>query len=77
MKIPGVALALAMPVGAMSSAEACEISKIAGEVFRFRNNAHDTIFVVTSQGIIATDPKMGALDVEGRYRLVGAHRGPH
>jgi glyoxylase-like metal-dependent hydrolase (beta-lactamase superfamily II) len=33
-----------------------EISKIAGEVYRFRNNAHYSVFAVTPSGIIATDP---------------------
>ncbi len=33
-----------------------EISKIAGEVYRFRNNFHYSIFVVTPAGIIVTDP---------------------
>lgn len=33
-----------------------EISKIAGEVYRFRNNNHFSVFAVTSAGIIATDP---------------------
>lgn len=70
MKVLGVALAVAALVGAMSSVRAQtagqalpsaanpvrEISKIAGEVYRFRNNAHYSIFVVTSDGIIATDP---------------------
>ncbi|HEX2117421.1 MAG TPA: MBL fold metallo-hydrolase [Alphaproteobacteria bacterium] len=33
-----------------------EITKIAGEIYRFRNNNHYSIFVVTPAGIIATDP---------------------
>jgi glyoxylase-like metal-dependent hydrolase (beta-lactamase superfamily II) len=33
-----------------------EITKIAGEVYRFRNNFHYSIFAVTPAGIIATDP---------------------
>ena len=33
-----------------------EISKIAGEVYRFRNNFHYSVFAVTPAGIIATDP---------------------
>ncbi|HXH12792.1 MAG TPA: MBL fold metallo-hydrolase [Alphaproteobacteria bacterium] len=33
-----------------------EITKIAGEVYRFRNNNHYAIFAVTPAGIIATDP---------------------
>jgi glyoxylase-like metal-dependent hydrolase (beta-lactamase superfamily II) len=33
-----------------------EITKITGEVYRFRNNNHYSVFAVTPQGIIATDP---------------------
>ncbi|MFO0997546.1 MAG: MBL fold metallo-hydrolase [Alphaproteobacteria bacterium] len=32
------------------------ITKIAGEVYRFQNNAHFSVFAVTPDGIIATDP---------------------
>lgn len=33
-----------------------EITQIAGEIYRFRNNNHYTVFAVTPAGIIATDP---------------------
>jgi glyoxylase-like metal-dependent hydrolase (beta-lactamase superfamily II) len=33
-----------------------EISKIAGEVYRFRNNNHYAVFAVTQGGAIVTDP---------------------
>ncbi|MCF8533967.1 MAG: MBL fold metallo-hydrolase [Reyranella sp.] len=33
-----------------------EISKVAGDIYRFRNNNHYSIFVVTVAGIIVTDP---------------------
>ena len=33
-----------------------EISKIAGEVYRFRNNNHYSVFAVTPAGVIVTDP---------------------
>ena len=33
-----------------------EITPIAGEVYRFRNNNHYAVFAVTPAGIIATDP---------------------
>jgi len=33
-----------------------EITQIAGEVYRFRNNNHFSVFAVTPTGIIATDP---------------------
>ncbi|MFQ5519843.1 MAG: MBL fold metallo-hydrolase [Candidatus Methylomirabilia bacterium] len=33
-----------------------EISKIAGNLYRFRNNFHYSVFLLTPEGIIATDP---------------------
>ena len=33
-----------------------EITRIAGEVYRFRNDRHFSVFAVTKAGIIATDP---------------------
>ena len=33
-----------------------EITKIAGEVYRFRNNNHYSVFAVTPAGVIVTDP---------------------
>lgn len=33
-----------------------EIKRISGEVYRFRNNFHYSVFAVTPDGIIATDP---------------------
>ena len=33
-----------------------EITKISGEVYRFRNNFHYSVFAVTPAGVIATDP---------------------
>lgn len=33
-----------------------EITRIAGEVYRFRNNFHYSVFAVTPEGVIATDP---------------------
>lgn len=33
-----------------------EITKLSGEVYRFRNNNHYSMFAVTPAGIIATDP---------------------
>ena len=52
-----IALGLAL-VPAQTSAQQTkrEITRIAGEVYRFRNNFHYSVFAVTPQGIIATDP---------------------
>jgi glyoxylase-like metal-dependent hydrolase (beta-lactamase superfamily II) len=33
-----------------------EITKIAGEVYRFRNNNHYSVFAVTPAGVVVTDP---------------------
>ena len=58
------ALALALPTASLAQAPVTpsaqnpvrEITKIAGEVYRFRNNNHYSVFAVTPAGIIATDP---------------------
>jgi glyoxylase-like metal-dependent hydrolase (beta-lactamase superfamily II) len=41
---------------AQPAAPVREISRIAGEIYRFRNNNHTSIFAVTPEGIIVTDP---------------------
>jgi glyoxylase-like metal-dependent hydrolase (beta-lactamase superfamily II) len=43
-------------VGAQAQAPVRDISRLAGEVYRFRNNNHYSVFAVTPDGIIATDP---------------------
>ena len=50
--------ALAFPAVSQTPPPAAvrEITKIVGEVYRFRNNGHYSVFAVTSAGIIATDP---------------------
>ena len=47
-----VLLAQAAP----AAAAVREIAKIAGELYRFRNNNHYSVFAVTPAGVIATDP---------------------
>ena len=53
---------IAMPVAAQAPVTPSaqnpvrEISKVAGDIYRFRNNNHYSIFVVTVAGIIVTDP---------------------
>ena len=32
------------------------ITKIAGDLYRFQNNFHYSVFLVTPEGVIATDP---------------------
>ena len=54
-----IAASIAVPAFAQTPtppAAVREITQIAGEVYRFRNNFHYSIFVVTPAGIIATDP---------------------
>jgi glyoxylase-like metal-dependent hydrolase (beta-lactamase superfamily II) len=41
---------------AVAQAPVREITQIAGEVYRFRNQNHYSVFAVTPAGIIATDP---------------------
>ncbi|MGQ0545995.1 MAG: hypothetical protein ACT4P3_11790 [Betaproteobacteria bacterium] len=49
--------AAAVPASrAQSPGPVREITRIAGEVYRFRNNNHYSVFAVTPAGVIATDP---------------------
>lgn len=52
------AAALAAPIVAQAQAQAPvrEIMQIAGNVYRFRNNFHFSVFAVTPAGVVATDP---------------------
>lgn len=43
-------------VAALAQEPVREITQIAGEVYRFQDNVHYSIFAVTPAGIIATDP---------------------
>jgi glyoxylase-like metal-dependent hydrolase (beta-lactamase superfamily II) len=51
-----LALGAGATVAAQQPAAVREITKIAGEVYRFRNNNHYSVFAVTPAGVIATDP---------------------
>jgi glyoxylase-like metal-dependent hydrolase (beta-lactamase superfamily II) len=44
------------PLLAQAAPPVREITKLAGEVYRFRNAGHYSVFAVTPAGIIATDP---------------------
>lgn len=46
----------ATPQVAQAAPVTREITKLAGEVYRFRNAGHYSVFAVTPAGIIATDP---------------------
>ena len=52
----GSALLALMVSWALAQTPIREITQLAGEVYRFRNNNHYSIFAVTPAGIIATDP---------------------
>jgi glyoxylase-like metal-dependent hydrolase (beta-lactamase superfamily II) len=49
-------LLMAAPWAQSQQAPVREITKIAGEVYRFRNANHYSVFAVTPAGVIATDP---------------------
>ena len=53
-----LAVILALLVGSTVRAQEVvrNITHIAGDVYRFQNNAHYSVFMVTSEGVIATDP---------------------
>ncbi|HEU0258217.1 MAG TPA: hypothetical protein VFR57_02210, partial [Burkholderiales bacterium] len=53
----GIAALLAgAPWAQSQQAPVREITKIAGEVYRFRHANHYSVFAVTPAGVIATDP---------------------
>jgi glyoxylase-like metal-dependent hydrolase (beta-lactamase superfamily II) len=59
LKFVLAAMLLAAPAwaqGVMPNPPQREITKIAGEVYRFRNNFHTSVFAVTPAGIIVADP---------------------
>ena len=54
--VVGILIALTASWAQSPQAPVREITKIAGEVYRFRNNNHYSVFTVTPAGVIATDP---------------------
>lgn len=50
------ALVLAMPGLSCAQEAKRAITRIAGDLYRFQNNFHFSVFLVTSEGVIATDP---------------------
>ena len=50
--------AIGLAGGSVSAQQAPKraITKIAGDLYRFQNNFHFSVFLVTSEGVIATDP---------------------
>ena len=55
LALPGVAQSQT-PATPPAQAPVREITKIADEIYRFRNAGHYSVFAVTAAGIIATDP---------------------
>lgn len=60
MRITSVAsallLGLALPTIGLAQTATREITTITGDLYRFRNNGHYSVFLVTPAGVIATDP---------------------
>ncbi len=54
----GMVLALGAALAAPAAAQDVkrEITQISGDLYRFQNNFHYSVFLVTGEGIIATDP---------------------
>ncbi len=50
-----VLVALSSVVGAQIDAKR-SITKISGDLYQFKNNFHNSVFLVTPEGVIATDP---------------------
>lgn len=49
-------LAVLLPSGSLYAQEDRAITNIAGDVYRFQNKFHFSIFVVTDAGVVVTDP---------------------
>ena len=61
IRLIGVGLTLALITISFDNIAAAQgakraITKIAGDVYRFQNNFHFSVFMVTTEGIIVTDP---------------------
>jgi glyoxylase-like metal-dependent hydrolase (beta-lactamase superfamily II) len=57
MAAVGLALSLVGTAGLAPAQQATrEITNIAGDLYRFQNNFHFSVFYVTDEGIVATDP---------------------
>ena len=54
-----LALAILLISGGVAFAQTApkrSITQISGDLYRFQNNFHYSVFLVTSQGVIVTDP---------------------
>ena len=51
-----LAVMFALPATLQAQEAKRSITKIAGDLYRFQNNFHYSVFLVTPDGIIATDP---------------------
>jgi hypothetical protein len=56
--LAGILLAASWPGGGANAQQQPKraITKIAGDLYRFQNNFHYSVFLVTPDGVIATDP---------------------
>jgi glyoxylase-like metal-dependent hydrolase (beta-lactamase superfamily II) len=59
-RLAGALLALGIGLGAQAAlaqqAPTRAITQVAGDLYRFQNNFHYSVFLVTPEGVIATDP---------------------
>jgi len=51
-----LAILAAVPAAEAQQAPTREITRIAGDLYRFQNNFHFSVFLVTPDGVIVTDP---------------------
>ena len=54
--VAGLSLLLAVESVAAQQTPVREITRISGDLYRFRNNFHYSVFLVTREGVIVTDP---------------------
>ncbi len=54
--LAGTILSASLATSALAQDVTREITNIAGDLYRFQNNFHFSVFLVTDDGIIATDP---------------------
>ena len=54
--VAGVFLGLMLPLYLSAAEPTRTITHLAGDVYRFQNNGHFSVFMVTDEGVIATDP---------------------
>ena len=54
--LAAAALTAAIALPALAQDAKRELTNVAGDVWRFQNNFHFTVVVVTADGVVVTDP---------------------